>query len=988
MRFASWIAIACLAWASASQAGEADAVHFREQVAPILKGHCLRCHQGKAPKGDLDLSEPSGVIEGWGDGSVVVPGRPEESRLFEVISGDKPTMPKSGDRLNAGQVEAIRTWIAEGAHWPDGVVLKAEPTDWWSLRPIVRPPVPDVGPGWARTPIDSFILAGLRAKGLEPSPEADRRTLIRRVTFDLIGLPPSPEEIDAFLADQAPDAYERLVDRLLASPHHGERWGRHWLDVARYGDTHGYDKDQPRLNAWPYRDYVIRAFNEDKPYGRFLLEQVAGDVLFPGTRDGIEALGFISAGPWDFIGHAEVPETKLDGQLARLLDRDDMVSNALNTFASLTVQCARCHDHKFDPVSQEDYYSLQAVFAALDRADRVYDADPSVAARRGELMARRSGLAGEVERLLAVGKGRAGEPLVALDRRIAEVEAARRARPARNPAYGYHSSLSTTPEATRWVQIDLGRGVAIGRVVLHACDDDFNKIGPGFGFPARFKVEASDDPLFGSGVSSIADRSGEDFKNPRLEPVAFDAKIRSARYVRVTATRLAPRQDDYNFALAEVEVLDPAGVNVAKGGKVSALDTIEAPPRWRLANLVDAEYPQGDSQDLPGLKARREAMIRDSLDDPARTALDAATRSLGEVDRQLSALPPQSKVYAGTIHHGSGSFRGTGASGGKPREIRVLGRGEIRNPKQVVGPGTVAIIAGVPSRFDLPPDAPEEERRAALARWLADPRNPLTWRSIVNRAWQYHFGRGLVDSPNDFGRMGRTPSHPELLDWLAAEFRDGGQSLKSLHRLIVTSAVYRQSSEGDEVKARLDGDNVSLWRMNRRRLEAESIRDSVLLVAGRLDRSMGGPGFRDFVVERPEHSPHYEYKLFDPEDPKAYRRSVYRFIVRSQPQPFLTALDCADPSMSVDKRNESTTALQALALLNDRLMVTMAGHFARRLEDDPGDLPAKIDRAFLLALSRPPAPVEREALAAHARQFGLANACRVVFNLNEFVFVD
>jgi mono/diheme cytochrome c family protein len=988
MRFVKVIAIVGLAWPLPLVAGEADPVRFREQVAPIFKAHCLRCHQGKSPKGDLDLSSPSSVIEGRGAGQVVVAGKPEDSRLLEVISGDKPTMPKSGDRLDPSQVALIRSWIAEGANWPEGEVLKLDPTDWWSLRPLTRPRVADAGQEGVRTPIDSFVLAKLKARGLSPSPEADRRTLIRRVTFDLIGLPPSVQEIDAFLADPAPDAYERLVDRLLASPRYGERWGRHWLDVVRYGETHGYDKDQPRPNAWPYRDYVIRSFNEDKPYGRFVEEQLAGDVLYPGTRDGIEALGFISAGPWDFIGHAEVPETKFDGQVARLLDRDDMVSNTLNTFSSLTIQCARCHDHKFDPVSQDDYYSLQAVFAALDRADRAYDADPAVALRRTELASRRDKLTREIDALLTLAKGRAGEALTTLDRRISRLETARKGRSGRSPAYGYHSGLSTSPESTRWVQIDLGKSVSIARVVLHACDDDFNAIGPGFGFPARFKVEASNDSRFEQGVTLIADRTGEDFANPRLLPVGLDTKELNARFVRVIATRLALRQNDYHFALAEVEVLDASGSNLAQSSRVTALDTIEAPPRWRLANLVDGDYPADDSDELPDLKSRREALVREALDEPARKALDETSRSLVEVDRQVGSLPPQAKIYAGTVHHGSGAFRGTGPDGGKPRVIRVLARGDLRSPRQVVGPGTVPIIEGMPARFDLSSDAPEGERRAALARWLTDRRNPLTWRSIVNRVWQYHFGRGLVDSPNDFGRMGQTPSNPELLDWLASEFRDGGQSLKQLHRLIVTSAVYRQVSSVDEAKAKIDGDNVLLWRMNRRRLEAEAIRDSVLLVAGKLDLTMGGPGFRDFVVEHPEHSPHYEYKLFDPGDPKAYRRSVYRFIVRSQPQPFLTALDCADPSMSVEKRNESTTALQALALLNDRLMVTMAAQLSARLENEAGDLPGRIDRAFLLAFGRAPTPPEREALIAHASKFGLANACRVLFNLNEFVFID
>ncbi len=958
----------------------AERDRFRDGVEPILRAHCVRCHGGEKPRGDVDLSTAAGAFEE----GIVIPGKPDESRLIEVISGDKPSMPQSGDRLGPAQVAELRAWVAEGARWPEGLTLKYDPLNWWSLRPLVRPPVPSDHPG-ARNPIDAFIRAGLSERGLSPSPEADRRTLIRRVTFDLIGLPPTPEEVSAFLAAPAPDAYERLVDRLLASPQHGERWARHWLDVARYGDTHGYDKDQPRPNAWPYRDYVIRALNEDRPYGRFVEEQVAGDVLYPGSRDGIEALGFLAAGPWDLIGHAEVPETKLDGQLARLLDRDDMVSNTLNTFASLTVQCARCHDHKFDPVSQEDYYSLQAVFAAIDRADRLYDVDPNVARERSGLMARRSSLTGEIAALGNAARARAGTPLAALDARIDE--AGKRKPPAKPEAFGYHSAISTTADAIRWVQVDLGRPTAIRRVVLHASDDDFNGIGAGFGFPVRYRVEAADDPSFGSIVTTLADRSGSDQANPGLEPVAIEADATTARYLRITTTRLAPRKDDYHLALAEVEVWNSDGTNVAREAQVSALDSIEAPVRWRKTNLVDGLYPTGPAEDITALKRRRDALIRDALEPGSREALDRANQSLSEIDARFAGLPAQARAYVGSVHHGSGLFRGTGPDGGRPREIRVLRRGDLRSPAQVVGPGTVALVEGIPARFDLPPGAPEGERRAALARWLSDRRNPLTWRSIVNRVWQYHFGRGLVDTPNDFGRMGARPTHPELLDWLASDFRDGRQSLKALHRLIVTSATYRQSSDSDELKARIDADNAGLWRMNRRRLEAEAVRDSVLAVAGRLDALMGGPGFRDFVVDRPEHSPHYQYDRFDVEDPRAHRRAIYRTIVRSQPQPFLAALDCADPSMSVDRRNQSITALQALAL-NDRLMVAMAGHLAGRLEREAADTPARVERAFRLALARPPDAAERAALVELADRSGLANACRLLFNLNEFVFVD
>ncbi len=762
-----------------SNAAESFAADFRG-VAPILQQHCLRCHQGPKAKGNLDLSSAKGLAAGAEGSPIVVAGKPQESRLIEVVSGDKPEMPKNGKPLSASEVQALRDWIAGGAQWPAHVVLKDDPLDWWSLRPLAKPPLPRSSPnndeqigGWARTPIDAFILDGLRSAGLTPAPEADRRTLIRRLSFDLLGLPPTVAEVEAFVADPDPRAYEKLVDRLLASPHYGERWARHWLDVVHYGETHGYDKDKPRPHAWPYRDYLIRAFNEDRPYAQFVCEQLAGDALEPDSRDGVEATGFLAAGPWDFIGHAEVPETKIDGQIARNLDRDDMVTTTFNTFCSLTVQCARCHDHKFDPLTQEHYYSLQAVFAAIDRADRKYDVDPSVARHRRQLTAR-----------------------------------------------------------------------------LH-----------------------------------------------QLEP----------------------------------------------------------PPSHSAAVTSSSA----------GIVAERSAILA-----------------------ELAALPSQNVVYCGTVFQGSGAFRGTGASGGRPRVIHVLERGDVRRPAKLVGPGTPPFIKEVPWRIELPAGAGEQERRIALARWIVDRRNPLTWRSIVNRVWLYHFGRGIVDSPSDFGRMGQQPSHPQLLDWLAADFRDGGQSLKHLHRSIVMSATYRQASTVSGRGELVDAGNTRLWRMNRTRLDAEAVRDSVLAASGRLEGQMFGPSFQTFVIEKPEHSPHYEYDKADPDDRRTHRRCVYRFLVRSQPDPFLEALDCADPSLIVEKRDESITALQALALLNDRFMIRMAEHLADRVRAQRPDLEGQIAAAVRATLQRPPTDAESRKLVTFARDFGLAEACRLLFNLNEFVYVD
>ncbi len=862
------------------------------------------------------------------------------------------------------------------------------PSDWWSLKPLQRPPIPHLVPGDSRpaNPIDSFIAAKLTEIGLSPSPEVDRRTLIRRLYFDLIGLPPTPEQIEEFAADNNPQAYDKLVDRLLDSQHHGERWARHWLDVVHYGETHGYDKDQPRPNAWPYRDYVIRALNEDRSYARFVQEQVAGDVLFPGTRDGTEALGFISAGPWDLIGHAEVPESKMDGRVARHLDRDDMVGNTLQTFNSLTVQCAQCHNHKFDPILQEDYYSLQAVFAAVDRADTRYDADPVVARSRKQLARQQAELTVSKKALDAAINSRAGQPLEDLEKRIAAAEASMK----KGDAAGYHSSIEKQQDSVKWVQVDLGRDVALTSVVLHGCKDDFNSIGEGFGFPVRFKVEISDEATFKS-AQIVSDFSRSDHPNPKLKPLILDAGGRVARYVRVTATKLAARQDDYIFALAELDALGIGGTNAALGAAVTALDSIEAPVRWQKTNLTDGGYPGAskfDSKELISLRSERAGLRAKATTDDQRQVMARMERDLGVLKSELDKLPTQSVAYVASVHTGTGAFTGTGAKGGKPRPIHILNRGSLEKPGKEVGPGTLSCVEGLTSRFELPPNHSEGERRAALAKWLTDTRNPLTWRSIVNRVWQYHFGRGLVETPNDFGRMGARPTHPELLDWLATEFRDSGQSLKALHKLIVSSATYRQISRGPEAFAKVDSDNRYLWRMNRRKLEAESIRDAALFVAGKLDLKMGGPSFKDFVVDKPEHSPHYEYHRHDPEDPKSQRRSIYRFIVRSQQQPFMTTLDCADPSMQVGRRNESVSPLQALALLNNGLILTVSKHFAEKVGRNQGDMAAKVRRAYYEAVGRPPSLQDERELADYATGFGLPNLCRVLINLNEFSFVD
>ncbi|TXT33491.1 MAG: hypothetical protein FD138_1871 [Planctomycetota bacterium] len=825
---------------------------------------------------------------------------------------------------------------------------------------------------------------------------------------------------------------------MLASPHYGERWGRHWLDVARYADTCGYDKDKLRPNAWPYRDYVIRSFNEDKPYARFVEEQIAGDVLYPGTPDGILGLGFIAAGPWDFIGHVEVPESKIDGKIARHNDRDEMVTATLNTFCSVTIQCAQCHNHKFDPFTQQHYYGLQAIFAAVDRAERPFDLDPSIEQQRRDLLARQRDLQAKIGSLENDIRAAGGDEFTRLEKEIRELTP--KAQPtAKRPEYGYHSALEASPDKAKWVQIDLGQLVEIDRIILHACHDEFANIGAGFGFPMRYRVDAAESadaltsvtrsvsegetktrvetkPNVNSSSLTIrvteGDHTQADVPNPGLVPITIKANGTKARFIRITATKLRERSKDYMFALAEVEVLSADGKNVALQAEVTALDSIEAPDRWRKTNLTDGIWPQaGDAAAITQLAEvqKQHQAILDRINTPERRTLrEQLDKDLKAAQQQLAVLPQGRMVYAAASDfEPAGGFQPTK---GKPRDVQVLHRGNVLQPRGPAKPGVLPILNNFPVELPLPAEHREGDRRAALAKWITRADHPITWRSIANRVWQFHFGQAIVESPNDFGRMGRLPSHPELLDWLAAELRGNDTSttrervvsdsahdhslarragsLKDIHRLIVTSATYRQQSSHNDAAATVDGSNRFLWRMNRRRLEAEEIRDSILSVSGRMNPQMSGPGYYLFALEQTAHSPHYEYHKFDPEDVVSHRRSVYRFIVRSQPDPYMTTLDCADSSQSTPLRDETLTSLQALSLLNNRLSLSMSRHFARRLGAESQSTPDRINLAMRLVAGRSPTDAERAEFTAYADKHGLENLCRVLFNVSEFVFVD
>lgn len=978
----------CLSGITAqTDAAEPD---FKTEVVPIFQQHCIRCHNDSTKDGGLSLETEQAALQGGENGKILTPGVAAESMLLDYVTGPEPEMPKKGEPLTTAEIDTLRNWIKAGAVWPpDYRIREAQLTDyeWWSFQPLSQPPLPkltDKEQKQVRTPVDAFLLARLREKGLTFSPQADRRTLIRRVYYDLTGLPPTSAEIEAFVKDPDPRAYEKLVDRLLASPRYGERWARHWLDVVHYADTHGYDKDKLRENAWPYRDYVIRALNKDIPYSKFILDQLAGDVVDPHSPHTVPATGFIVAGPFDWVGQIEISENLIEKKITRNLDRDDMVATVMNSTVSLTVQCARCHNHKFDPISQADYYGLQAVFAGIDRAERTYDPDPATARKRQTLLAEQARVQRQHQDLDHQIRKRGGEKLTQLE---AELKQARNAKEGQGVEYGYHSQIEKSDQTAKWVQLNFKQPVTAEKIRLIPAFDNYNNIGAGFGFPRRFKLEISDTSDFKS-ATVIADHTQQDFPNPGTRPVEVALEGQSFQYLRMTATKLAPRSNDFIFALGEIQVLAPKDRNQAGQAQVTSLDSIEAPPRWARKNLIDGNFYQSpdSNQDLARLQQKRDDLLASLSSEEEKQSLRDWAAKIKRVQSELGKLPAQKKVFAAaTEFPRRGNFRPTE---GEPRPVFLLSRGSEKAPVREVDPAAPGLIDGLDGDLHLQDPGDEGARRLALARWIVNPRNPLTWRSIVNRVWLYHFGKGIVDTPNDFGKMGAKPTHPQLLDYLASRFRDEGQSLKQLHRWIVLSAAYQQSSHSNPQGAQMDGDNRFLWRMNRRKLEAEAIRDAVLQISGKLDLNMYGPGDRLFVLEKPQHSPHYLYQKYDPAKAETHRRSIYRFIVRSVPDPFMESLDCADPSQITPKRIETLTALQALALLNDQFMVSMSEFFAQQVSSETSDLKTQVTRAFETALGRPPGKDEVKLLIEVGQQHGLANVCRLILNSNEFIFID
>ncbi|MEX2171754.1 MAG: DUF1553 domain-containing protein [Pirellulales bacterium] len=903
----------------------AEKVDFVRDVRPILQAHCYACHGAEKQRSGLRLDIKSEAFKG-GDafGPSVIAGQLEDSPLIQLVREDDPElrMPLNGDPLSAEEISTLSKWVDEGAVWPDGEDLAklADPRDHWSFKPVVRPDPPAASDStWPRNDIDRFVLSRLERSGLQPAPEADRVTWLRRVYFDLIGLPPSPEVAEAFVNDRRAGAYERVVDSLLKSPRYGERWAQHWLDVVRYADTHGFEVNTERPHAWPYRDYVIEAFNNDTPYDRFIREQIVGDAL---EKDA--ATGFLITASVLLPG--QIGQDAPSMRLARQDSLDEIVANIGQTFLGLSVGCARCHDHKFDPISQHDYYSMQAFVAGVEYADRELRT-PEAEAQRA-LAARLAAELAKIEQQLA--------QLVPLAKSGAE----------RSPVNARLNTDRFAAVTTRRLRFTI-----LKTNNLEPCIDElevFNIAGQNIASAAVGTITTS------SGDTLVADRHELRFVNDGHygNSRSWMSNETGSGWVELefseeqTIDRVVwgrDREGTYSDRLAtdyRIEIADSSG-------------------DWRtVADAADrAEFQPGTDQNVFSTEGLSKA------DAAAAKRLQAERDKLKE---QVAAAATGHVAFAGT-------FR-------TPDAIHLLARGDPEQPKD-------EIVPAVPSAFgdlQLPKDTVEQQRRLSLADWIASPQHPLTARVMANRIWQGHFGIGLVDTANDFGLNGTEPTHPELLDWLASEFVGSDWSIKHMHRLIVLSATYRQSARHDAVADAKDADIRLLWRYPPRRLDGETIRDSMLAVSGRLNLKMGGPGYNLFD----QRGGLAGFEPIESFTGDGLRRMIYAHRVRRERDAVFGAFDCPDAGQSAGRRRESTTPIQALNLFNSRFTIEQADAFAARVTADAGtDSKEQIERTYQLALSRDPRPEEIADAEPVVKQFGMATLCRALFNSNEFLFL-
>ncbi len=915
-------------------------VDFVRDVRPIFQQHCYSCHGEKKQKSGLRLDIKSLAFKG-GDNHApdIIAGKAKDSPLIHFITSDDEDelMPPKG-KLSSSEIGTLTAWINEGAVWPDGVDLAKleDRRDHWSFKPLSSKEQRAKG-----GEIDAFIDAKLAEKSLHRSPEADPATWLRRVTFDLTGLPPTPEEVATFMSDLSgssdkSDSYAAAVERLLASPRCGERWAQHWLDVVRYADTHGFEVNTERPNAWPYRDYVIKAFNNDTPYDRFIKEQLVGDAM-----DQDAATGFLVTASVLLPG--QIGKDDQSKRLARQDSIDEIVVNIGQTFLGLSVGCARCHDHKFDPITAKDYYAMQAFVAGVEYGDRDLRTPEAEAARAeaARLKPRIAEIDKELARFVPLVKSGAERPM------INARENADRFAPTK--AKRVRFTIKATNNLEPCID-ELEVFNTSGENIALATAGTQRKSGGDIGVAERHELRFINDGRYGNGRSWMAAEKGKGWvelefaQEQTIERVVW-GRDREGKFT----DRLAI---DY-----QIEISDSAG-------------------QWHTV---------ADASDRQKFDPNSKKLVKPTLSGLSPDETKRAKPLIQEkaaIEAKIKAAENAQKVFAGT-------FR-------MPDDIHLLNRGDPEQPKDPVTPAVLTALGDL----KLPKESAEQQRRQALAEWIASPQNPLTARVMVNRIWQGHFGTGLVPTPSDFGHLGMKPSHPELLDWLAAEFIRSGWSVKHMHRLIVLSAAYRQRSHGvveswmngkptlqnstTPDPREIDADVRHLWRFPSRRLEAESIRDSMLAVSGQLNVKMHGRGFNLFD-QRGGLSGFDPIETFTPDN---QRRMIYAHKVRREPETVFGAFDCPDAGQSTAIRRASTTPIQALNLFNSRFTLAQAEAFASRVKKEVGgDIAKQITRAYQLALSREPTREELAETQPVVRQHGIATLCRALFNSNEFLFV-
>ena len=959
-----FLASTAVMFAAGPVRGDDEAMRlFEGRIRPLLLAQCVKCHGPEKQKGGLRVDSLAGLLAGGDTGPAIEPGKPGESLLLAAIrqADEAPKMPPSG-KLAAPQVEDVARWIAAGAPWPgdDGKAaapvrkgefrIKDSDRAHWAFQPIRRvepPPVRDRT--WSGNPVDRFVAAGLEARGLTPNPPASREELIRRATYDLTGLPPSPEEVAAFMVDRRPDAYERLIDRLLASPHYGEKWGRHWLDLVRFAETNSYERDGAKPSAWRYRDYVIRSLNADLPYDRFVREQLAGDELPEPTNDSRIATGYYRLGIWD--------DEPSDREQAEYDALDDIVATTGQVFLGMTIDCARCHDHKIDPIPQKDYYRLLAFFRNLTPyrnggpTDEVPFVEPGeealIAARGKELEAKRDSIRAEIAAIENEFRRRAG------DSERLEIEELR--------FRFYRDSWTHLPDFDALKHEnsgDLPRGLF--DLAPRTRDTAFGFVFEGMLVVPRdgrytFFLDSDDGSRLSVGGKAIVDRDG-------------DHAVGEERTGSVDL-----HQGRTPIRLEYFQGVGGLGLKVAWSGpgferrslSADAAPTASPRPPVDFGRLLREKGPQI----LGAERFERYRTLRRTLSQAAREA-----------------------IAGGTIL--TVTERGTQAP-----ETFVLVRGNAHVTGDKVEPGYLEVLgAPAPSISPVGSEEKTSGRRRVLADWVTSPTNPLTARVMANRVFQHHFGRGIVRSPNNFGLQGDKPTHPELLDYLASDLVAGGWRLKSLHRLIMTSQAYRMSSRSDARALAKDPTNDALWRFDMRRLSAEEIRDSILSVTGTLSPRMYGPGIYPEIpkeVMAGQSVPGAGWGKSPPDEQA--RRSVYVHVKRSLLLPILEGFDLAETDRSTPVRFSTTQPTQALAMLNGEFLNRQAVNLSDRLEREAGaDTAAQVRLALRLVCGREPTEVQIrrgtllvDRLSTDAGPRKAREAfCLVVLNLNEFVYLD